>query len=373
IVLGGSDDKKVSPTLTTVSVATTATLATDDTTEPTITAPIDTEPDSTEPVETFTIDTLPDENKEIAGSPAGKKGSRDAPVPAGTVADIGGGWRLQVLGYTADATADVMAASEFNDPPPAGSTFSIVKVALGYFGINDPKSGYEPTISALGASSVELSAGCGTIANDLNTYRDIFSGGVIQGSLCFVTTPADAASLQMYAIGDYFGDNPEVFIEAAEPASATPLAAMKGPQDGAAFTPARLKANPVGTVGDVGEGWSVSVTGAAHDITDAVVADSFNEPPPEGYRFIAVDVAYTFNGTGSDSAFSVTTHAVADGNVALAEECGSIPTPIDDFVDVFAGGSVAGSVCFVVPADATGLVLYSSTGFDTEAVTFATS
>jgi hypothetical protein len=202
----------------------------------------------------------------------------------------------------------------------------------------------------------------------------MFSGGVLTGNVCFITTPEDIEGLQLYAIGDWLASDPEVFLELAQPASATPLAAIKGPQEGAAATPSRLKPNPVGTTGEVGEGWSVTVTGAAHDITDAVVAEnSFNTAPPDGYRYIGVDVSYTFNGTGSDSAFTVTTHAVADGNVALAEECGVIPTAVDDFVDVFAGGSVTGTVCYVVPADAAGLLIYSSGGFDAEPVMFATS
>jgi hypothetical protein len=376
---GDDDDKEVGPATTFAVPPTEATsnpTTPDATTEVTITAPENTEPEATEPDESDTTVTLPDDNgtDEIAGSPAGQRGTRDTPVPAGAIADIGGGWRLQVLGFTPDATAEVMAANEFNDPPPAGSAFTFVSVAMGYFGLDDPKSTFEPTISALGGSSVEIQSGCGLIPDDLVTFRDVFSGGVVRGNLCFVTTPADVQAMQLYAVGDWTSDNPEVFLDLAQPASATPLAAMKGPQNGAAATPDRLKANPLGTTAEVGDGWSVTVTGAAHDITDAVIAEnSFNTPPPDGFRFIAVDVSYAFNGTGSGSAYTVTTHAVADGNVALAEECGLIPTPVDGFVDVFAGGSVTGSVCFVVPADAVGLVIYSTGGFDAEPVTFATS
>ena len=278
-----------------------------------------------------------------------------------------------MLSFTFDATAEIQANFEFNDPPPPGSTFTLVKVAMGYFGTEDPKFAFEPTVSALGSANVELDSGCGSIPDELNTFRDVFAGGVLVGNLCFVTTPADAGTLQLYAVGS-FSDDVEVFLEVAQPAAATPMTGLKGPQTGATATPARLAPEPVGTTADVGEGWSLTVTAAARDITDAVMAEnSFNDPPPDGYRFIGIDVTYTFNGTGSDSAFTVTSSAVADNNVALSNECGVIPTPLDEFVDVFAGGSVSGTLCFVVPADSAPFAMYSTGGFDTEPVWFATA
>ena len=101
--------------------------------------------------------------------------------------------------------------------------------------------------------------------------------------------------------------------------------------------------------------------------------NQFNDPPPAGFRFVGIDVTYSFNGEGSDSAFTVTTAAVTDSNVQLSFECGSIPNSLDEFSDVFAGGSVTGQLCFVVPEGSGPLVLYSAGGFDAETVTFASS
>ena len=376
IALSGGDDNSKSTSTTIITLDTTPTSETlpvsDDTTAPTLTTPADTEPDITEPE--ITEPTVSNSTDEVAGAPAGQRGTRDAPVAAGGIADIGGGWRLQVLGVTFDATNEILAYTDFNDPPPAGSTFTLIKVAMGYFGIEDPRFAFEPSVSALGGASVELTGGCGSIPDELNTFRDVFAGGVLMGNLCFVTPPADAGKLQLYAIGGSFFEDTEVYLEATQPAAATPMATLKGPQTGATKTPARLAPTAVGTTADVGNGWSITITATAHDITDAVVAEnSFNDPPPAGFRFIGVDVTYTFNGTGSDSAFTVTTSAVADSNVALSNECGVIPTPLDEFVDVFAGGSISGLLCFVVPADSAGFAMYSSASFDIAPVWFATT
>lgn len=383
VLTSGDDDKKE------IGSATTLTLPTDATTESstggtepevTITVPDDTEPDSTEPDSTEPDETVSDatlpgipSGEEVAGAPEGQKGTTDSPVPAGAIADIGGGWRLQVLGFTPDATDQIMTAYDYNDPPPAGSAFTLVSVALGYFGVEDPKSSFSPMIAAVGSTGDDLSSTCGSIPDDLLSFRDMFSGGVLQGNLCFVTTEADRDGLQLRAIGDWFTDDSGVFLEPAQPASATPLATLRGPQDGAAFTPSRLKPNPVGTASDVGENWSVTVTQPARDMTDEMLADTFNEPPPDGYLYLGVEMTYTFNGSGTDTAFTVSTHAVGDDNISLGESCGFVPAPIDIFADVASGGSVSGTVCFVAPKDTTGIVVYSQGGYDKTPVTFATS
>ena len=109
----------------------------------------------------------------------------------------------------------------------------------------------------------------------------------------------------------------------------------------------------------------MTVDTAARDMTDAVMAEnSFNTPPPQGFRFVGVDVTYTYNGEGSDIALTTTTKAVALTNLELSSECGSIPGQVDLFSDVFAGGSVSGTICFVVPEGGFDMVLYTTTFTD---------
>jgi hypothetical protein len=105
--------------------------------------------------------------------------------------------------------------------------------------------------------------------------------------------------------------------------------------------------------------------GAARDITDAILAEnSFNEPPPTGFRFVGVDVTYTYNGESSDMALTAATKAVGATNVELSDDCGVYSNEVDLFSDVFAGGSVTGTVCFVVPEGDLDTVLYTTTFTD---------
>ncbi len=357
--------------------------ATDPTTDPgaPITPPTtDPPPDGTTPADsspdgTIATGTNPaDEAGLIAGAPAGSSGDRLAPVPAGEVADIGENWRLQVLGIVEDGTDAVLAENQFNEPPPDGARYTLVDVALGYYGVDDPANAFTPTISGVGAASVGLDEDCGVIPGGLDTFVDVFAGGVVRGTLCFVTTPSDAGTVQLYAKTGF--DGPDVFLATsppAEPAAAMPT--LAGPQPGAGATPARLAPAPIGTPVDVGGGWTLTVTGPATDITDIVATENqFNAPPPDGFRFVGIDVEYRYDGdVGPVSPFEVTANVVGNSNVQLSNGCGVIPNPLDPFGDVFAGGAVSGALCFVTPVDDIGsLVFYASTSFDSDLITFAT-
>ena len=335
-----------------------------------------TEPDETEPSVTLEVATTPPTSSDqVAGAPSGATGVRDTPVPLGDIADIGGGWRLQILGVTPSGAAAVAQANQFNEPPPPGSDFTLVEVALGYFGLDDPKSLFEPTISALGAANVELAEDCGVLPNQLDITLDVFAGGVVTGNICFVTTPEDVPNLQLYGSGDLFSGD-DVFLAATgTPSESGRMATIPGIQDGAAASEAWRSPVPVGTSADIGDGWSATVSSPAYDVTDAVAAENqFNEPPPEGFRFVAVDLALTFNGEGSDNGFTVATKAVSTGNVQLGGNCGVVPNQIDPAVDVFTGGTIAGAACFIVPADQiAGLVAYLVGGFSAAPTMFATS
>lgn len=302
----------------------------------------------------------------IPGAPAGTSGTRSNPVPTGEIAAVGDGWRIQVLAVTDDATPLVLGENQFNEPPALGKRFTFVSVAVGYFGFDDPANGYDLTIAAVGASSRELDTDCGVIPSELNLYDDIFSGGVVTGNLCFVTEPADAEGLQLYA-GTYFDD--PVFLAAGQPAGdAIPMSGVRGPQDVAAASSLRIDRAAVGTRVELSRDWAMTVTSPATDITESVLAENqFNETPPVGYRFIGVEVALEYTGNASAAGYDVTINAVSDSNVALSEECGVIPNEVDLYSDIFGGGVVSGTVCFVAPERDLGTVtVYAYADYDSE-------
>ena len=126
VALSGDDDNDSVVSATTVLVPDDWTVSselvitapeTEATTEATE-APVATDP----PASDTTVIAPPASSDVVAGAPPGVTGDRDNAVPLGLVADIGAGWRLQVLEVLPDGAAAVAAENEFNEPPPAGST-----------------------------------------------------------------------------------------------------------------------------------------------------------------------------------------------------------------------------------------------------------
>lgn len=324
-----------------------------------------------------TLDTTPTDTTPGAtpgGIPTGIGGTREAPVPVGQIADIGGNWRLQVLDVIPDASAMMAADDEFFQPPPAGFTYMLVKVALGYFGTEDPKVGFEPDLAVLGNSSVTLDDFClSTVPNEVDFFNYVFSGGVVVGNACYIAPIGETGSFVMYGKGDFFDEEGE-YLEVGTPATAVqPMAALVGPQPGAESTPARLTPAPLGTTTAVGPDWQVTVTGPARDITVEVLAENeFNDPPPTGFRYVGVDMTFAYSGAGGASPANVSIGAVSSDNVQHDGYCGVVPGELDRFTDLFAGGSASGTMCVVVPDDGGTVALFATADFN-GFIWFATS
>lgn len=362
--LGGDDEDK--PASATTAAGSDTTLDTRGS-EPDNTDVTDTTPETTPSLDT-TPGTTP------GGIPEGIGGTRDAPVPVGQVADIGGDWRLQVLDVIPDASAMMAANDEFFQPPPAGFTYMLVRVALGYFGTDDPKVGFEPDLAVLGTSSVTLDDFClSTVPDEVDFFNYLFSGGVVVGNACYIAPVDEAGSFVMYGKGDFFEDEGE-YLELDSPAAAVqPMAALVGPQPGAESTPARLAAAPLGSTTAVGTDWQVTVTRAARDITAEVLAENeFNDPPPAGFRYVGVDMTFTYSGVGGASPANVSIGSVGSDNVQHDDYCGIVPGELDRFTDLFAGGSASGTMCLVVPDDGGAVALFATADFN-GFIWFATS
>ncbi|MEQ1874699.1 MAG: hypothetical protein ABL953_13360 [Ilumatobacteraceae bacterium] len=341
--LGGDDDKKAGS-------GTTVVLGADDTIDTAGTGSEDSTPQDTTP----------------ASTPTGISGTREDPVPVGQVADIGGDWRLQVLDVIPDASEQMAAADEFYDAPPAGSTYMLVRIALGYFGSEDPKIAFEPDVDVFGSSGVTLDDFClATVPDEIDFFNYVFSGGVVVGNACFVAPIAEAGTFQLFGKGDFFDDE-GVYLELGAPnAAVEPMASLTGPQPGAASTAARLSPTPVGTPTDVGSDWQVTVTGAVRDITAEVLAENqFNEKPPPGYHFVGIEMTFAYSGAGGASPAQVSIGAVSDDNVQHDGYCGIVPGEIDLYTELFAGGSASGTLCVLVPENAGSIALFATADFN---------
>jgi len=117
-------------------------------------------------------------------------------------------------------------------------------------------------------------------------------------------------------------------------------------------------------------GWLITVNGVVPDGNDAVRAENmFNEPPQPGRQFFIASISATYQGSADSSALfsDVTLKAVGAAGVSYSSygnSCGVIPDALDDFREVFKGGTISGNICWqIASGDASSLVMYGEASF----------
>ena len=106
---------------------------------------------------------------------------------------------ITIIDTFPDATALVMAENRFNDPPASGHQFYMVKVRVKYLGSGSLK--FEvPDFKVVGQSAVVRTTygdSCGVIPDEL-PEPELFTGGQIEGWLCWQILEADQDSLELF-------------------------------------------------------------------------------------------------------------------------------------------------------------------------------
>ena len=126
--------------------------------------------------------------------------TREGAVVIGTPVDLTGSWRVTVVSVTPDATAAVMAANQFNDPPAAGRQFFIARVSATYIGAGSARLSASYRLRAVGPAAVSYSTfndSCGVIPDELGD-PDVFTSGTLTGNVCWSVAAGDAPALVMF-------------------------------------------------------------------------------------------------------------------------------------------------------------------------------
>ncbi|MEZ4530671.1 MAG: hypothetical protein R2855_06525 [Thermomicrobiales bacterium] len=146
-------------------------------------------------------------DESATGTTSTGAGTRANPIPLGETARIHPDWELTVVSVTPDATEMILAENTFNEPPADGQQYFLATVRLTYVGATSDQF-YVSDLNAVGQSAVgynQFDDDCGTIPNELPT-RELFTGGTIEGNVCWAIASADADSLVLY---DNYGPSDE--------------------------------------------------------------------------------------------------------------------------------------------------------------------
>lgn len=144
----------------------------------------------------------------------GSMGSKDNPIPIGSAITLDDGWTVTVNRVVPNARKQVLAENQFNDPPAPGTQFFLANVTATYDGATSEAFDGSYRFRAVGPTSVSYSTfenSCGVIPNELSS-AEVFSGGTIQGNICWEVKSEDADDLVMYDDPFSFEDTERIFF-----------------------------------------------------------------------------------------------------------------------------------------------------------------
>lgn len=157
-------------------------------------------------------------------------GTRANPIPMGETVQLDDEWEVTVLSVEPDATDSILAADSFAEPPAAGHQFFVATVRVTYIGETSEEF-YGWNLRTVGQSAVsydQFDNSCGwSVPNELPS-NELFTGGTIEGNLCWSIDSADADSLVLYD-GDQRGSD-RIFLSLMPSSStASPVPAVATP------------------------------------------------------------------------------------------------------------------------------------------------
>ena len=141
--------------------------------------------------------------------PPAAQGTRGNPFSvgvAGTTPGLftssGSTWTIVVNSTNPDAWPVVLAANEFNSPPPPGAVDFMVNLSVTLNGTQTANTfDLAPFLSAVGASGVAYGPGqqCGVLPSPSELdYSDFFPGATFGLNYCWQVSQSDAPSLELY-------------------------------------------------------------------------------------------------------------------------------------------------------------------------------
>lgn len=120
-------------------------------------------------------------------------GTRDNPLDLGTAIQMGD-WTFSITDVNLDATDEVLAENQFNDPPADGRQFVMFNVDATYEGEESGTAWMDFSMAIVGGKGNTFSSGsddrCGVIPDGLRDHGETFPGGSVSGNVCF-SVPAD--------------------------------------------------------------------------------------------------------------------------------------------------------------------------------------
>lgn len=243
--------------------------------------------------------------------------SRADPIPLGAVGSAAQ-WDVQVVDVLRgdEAWDALLAASQWNDPPPDGFEYVVVKIAAGRTGDNEAKEIGPVDFQLTGAEAV-LYENPWLTNPDPKLEAELLPGGAAEGWLSFIARAGEKDLILVYDEAWEWDDEPLYF--ALEEGAAVPM--PDGLASDGDTTAGASRAEPAGLGIKIFESpWEVHVLQVIRgdEAYEAIMAaNEFNDPPREGFEYLLLQI-YVRNLDKVEEAHQIdggVFHATGDSNV----------------------------------------------------------
>lgn len=136
----------------------------------------------------------PDETAETGGA----DGSRNAPYPIGSTI-TSGEWTVVVNSFNPDATAEILAESQFNDPPAEGSVYALANITGTYTGDDKglPAAAIQIAFVTESGNTINSYDTFVIVPEPLDSLGELYAGASSTGNIVLEIPAGDAGLLRV--------------------------------------------------------------------------------------------------------------------------------------------------------------------------------
>jgi hypothetical protein len=127
----------------------------------------------------------------------GQGASLDDPIPVGSAAHVGE-WKVQVVGYSPNATEAVHRENQFNEKPGTGEQYVLVTLRTTYEGQGSSNLGADQTWSVVSTDGTLYEEAGQVWPDDLSNANKVPSGASAVGNVGFLVKSSDVRGLTLY-------------------------------------------------------------------------------------------------------------------------------------------------------------------------------
>ena len=160
----------------------------------------------------------------VAQKDEGDGTSRTSPYPLGQTGELGD-YELQVVDVLPDATDQVLAENQFNEPPAPGETFVFVRIEATYTGSDTGTPWVDLNFNVVGDLNLGYSQStntCGVIPDEGYEAPELFEGGTTEFNACWSVPEDEVSSLVMYVEEGFSFEDERVWFSLEDTSIATP-------------------------------------------------------------------------------------------------------------------------------------------------------